>query len=233
MAIQTINVGNIANDGTGDDLRQAFVKVNNNFTDLDGRYVPQNDADNLGDGIGVFASKESNTLNFKSLKAGDNVSLSQTGNDITISAPAQLQVGSDANVLTLTGANRRFNVTGGTNINTTLSSNNLSVSIDANGLVQLDTSPTLGGNLDADSNNINNVNTLNATTVNATTVTGNHDGTVKGLDVEEINRQLGIDFGNFEVNAYNIATLFTALNDVDYGTITSPATLGSDLGSLV
>ena len=29
MAIQTINIGTIANDGTGDDLREAFVKVNN------------------------------------------------------------------------------------------------------------------------------------------------------------------------------------------------------------
>ena len=31
MAVQTINIGNAANDGTGDDLREAFIKVNNNF----------------------------------------------------------------------------------------------------------------------------------------------------------------------------------------------------------
>ena len=31
MALQTINVGNFANDGTGDDLRTAFIKVNQNF----------------------------------------------------------------------------------------------------------------------------------------------------------------------------------------------------------
>ena len=37
MAIQTINIGTIANDGTGDDLREAFVKVNNNFTELPNR----------------------------------------------------------------------------------------------------------------------------------------------------------------------------------------------------
>lgn len=34
MAIQTINLGNYANDGTGDDLRTAFTKVNANFTEL-------------------------------------------------------------------------------------------------------------------------------------------------------------------------------------------------------
>lgn len=32
MAIETINIGSYANDGTGDDLRTAFEKVNNNFT---------------------------------------------------------------------------------------------------------------------------------------------------------------------------------------------------------
>ena len=31
MPIDRINVGTLANDGTGDDLRQAFVKVNNNY----------------------------------------------------------------------------------------------------------------------------------------------------------------------------------------------------------
>ena len=31
MAKQTIGIGSSANDGTGDDLREAFVKVNNNF----------------------------------------------------------------------------------------------------------------------------------------------------------------------------------------------------------
>ncbi len=34
MAIQTINLGNVVNDGLGDDLRTAFQKVNANFTEL-------------------------------------------------------------------------------------------------------------------------------------------------------------------------------------------------------
>lgn len=34
MAIQTINLGNYANDGTGDDLRTAFEKVNTNLVEL-------------------------------------------------------------------------------------------------------------------------------------------------------------------------------------------------------
>lgn len=35
MAIENINVGATANDGTGDPLRSAFIKCNDNFTDLD------------------------------------------------------------------------------------------------------------------------------------------------------------------------------------------------------
>ena len=34
MAIQTINIGSSANDGTGDPLRTAFDKVNDNFVEL-------------------------------------------------------------------------------------------------------------------------------------------------------------------------------------------------------
>ena len=34
--IQTINIGNLVNDGLGDDLRTAFQKVNANFTSLNG-----------------------------------------------------------------------------------------------------------------------------------------------------------------------------------------------------
>jgi hypothetical protein len=34
MTQQVINVGSVADDGTGDDLRSAFVKTNANFTEL-------------------------------------------------------------------------------------------------------------------------------------------------------------------------------------------------------
>jgi glycerophosphoryl diester phosphodiesterase len=35
MAIQTINVGTAANDGTGDDLRSGAIKINENFAEID------------------------------------------------------------------------------------------------------------------------------------------------------------------------------------------------------
>lgn len=37
MVQQVVNIGSAANDGTGDPLRTAFTKVNQNFTELYGR----------------------------------------------------------------------------------------------------------------------------------------------------------------------------------------------------
>jgi len=37
MVQQVLNVGSTANDGTGDPLRSAFIKVNQNFTELYGK----------------------------------------------------------------------------------------------------------------------------------------------------------------------------------------------------
>lgn len=45
MAKQTINVGTVANDGTGDKLRAAFVKVNDNFTELYDTKLDETSAD--------------------------------------------------------------------------------------------------------------------------------------------------------------------------------------------
>ena len=71
MAIQTINIGNIANDGTGDDLREAFIKVYNNFTELNTNITnTTTEGANLGTGTGLFAHRSDNTLQFKSISAG-------------------------------------------------------------------------------------------------------------------------------------------------------------------
>ena len=43
MVKQVINVGNNANDGTGDDLRTAMQKVNANFAELYGTTAEAND----------------------------------------------------------------------------------------------------------------------------------------------------------------------------------------------
>jgi hypothetical protein len=56
MTVQTINIGNVVNDGLGDDLRTAFEKVNANFADLSTQLTIT--AINLGlNGSDIFKQK--------------------------------------------------------------------------------------------------------------------------------------------------------------------------------
>jgi hypothetical protein len=83
MTVQTINIGNVVNDGLGDDLRTAFQKVNANFTDLSTQLTTT--ATNLGaTGIGVFKEKIGADLQFKKLVAGTKMLLDDTGNSIVV-----------------------------------------------------------------------------------------------------------------------------------------------------
>ncbi len=87
MAIQTINIGNVVNDGLGDDLRTAFSKVNGNFAELNASLTIT--ASNVGTtGAGVFKQKLNNNLEFKNLVSGNKIALNDTGNAIIINSTA-------------------------------------------------------------------------------------------------------------------------------------------------
>lgn len=101
MTILTVNLGNYANDGTGDDLRTAFEKVNSGFTELDLTRVIT--AENLGTGAPVFFDKDSNILRFRSIKAGLNVSVVYSDDEITIGADSGLESLEDDTTPTLGG----------------------------------------------------------------------------------------------------------------------------------
>ena len=136
MPIQTINIGNYANDGLGDDLRTAFEKVNANFNLLN--TTDTTAAANVGTGSGLFAQKSGTTLQFKSLKSGSNITLSSDGTSITING-----------------------------------SGNLSS----------ETSPSLGGNLNMNGNNIIGG--------------GNIEATIYGIDIRTMSATSGVDYGTF------------------------------------
>ena len=86
MSFEKVNIGGYANDGTGDDLREAFRKVNSNF-DLLTTEAPIVTASNLsspaGNEAGIFASKTLNVLNFKKLTSTDS-SVTITHTDTTV-----------------------------------------------------------------------------------------------------------------------------------------------------
>jgi hypothetical protein len=138
MPIQTIDLGNYANDGTGDDLRTAFEKVNYNFSQLSQTTV--NNAANLGAGAPVYASKTGETLNFRSLVAGSNTTISYDANTITINTGGgflfeDLNLNNNS-IIGNGNINFNGNLTVGNNGLVTLGSvNNVKISGGANGQV--------------------------------------------------------------------------------------------------
>ena len=200
MALQTINIGTLANDGTGDDLREAFIKVNQNFDDLDLRSPESTTVSNLGNtGEGVFAQKVGSALQLKKLVQGSNVTLTSSTTGITINATGglqQLNVVSDVGSMQLADG-QTLNIQGGAGANTSVSGNILTINSTAD--VVSDTTPQLGGNLDAQGNDISNVNTLTASNF-AGALTGNVQGLVYGVDIRNIEpNTAGFDFGSLSL----------------------------------
>jgi hypothetical protein len=99
MAQQTINIGTVANDGTGDPLRSAFDKVNDNFTEL---Y-----SDDMGDvnsvtGSGGLTASPTTGAVVVSLN-DDSITYAKLGTEFTTSAALSTNVDfSTAQVFTKT-----------------------------------------------------------------------------------------------------------------------------------
>ncbi len=219
MNLQLINVGNAANDGTGDDLREAFIKVNQNFSTLSVEGI--NQAANIGAaGAGVFANTINTTFNFRRLVGGNNITVTELENTIVFDSTASsFTISGDTGSL-IAGGGIPINIIGGNGITVGISENNKTVTI--NGGLALDTAPELNETLDANNNNILNVANL----------------TLSQIGGVNYNERLGryiesFDFGNM-VNTYSsILDFVIAQVGVDFGSFSSPTQGIVDLGSIV
>ena len=119
MAKQTINVGSTANDGTGDKLRDAFVKVNANFTELYSDDAGDVNSVNAGTGISVDQTTGAVTVTNSapdqtvSLADGTGISTSGTYPNFTItnSAPDQTVSLADGGDIAVSGTYPSFTLT--------------------------------------------------------------------------------------------------------------------------
>ena len=207
MAIQTINIGQVANDGTGDDLREAFVKVNNNFTELSNRIPEQTTASNLGTvGEGVFAQKVTYDLQFKKIKAGGNVTVTSDSNNVIISSVGGLQsliVATDSGNITLSEG-ETFTIAGGNNVTPQVNGAN-GISINAATELSTDLTPQLGANLDGQNRDILNVRNI--------------ESLVHMVDVRDI---YGFNFGTLTGSTSSIIEFLGSAVDINLGTISQP-----------
>lgn len=118
MTIQTINLGSYANDGTGDDLRTAFQKVNENFSAISSVVTIANAA-NIGTGTGIFAQRADATLQFKSLVGANGLGITSSATTVTLS-PGSVLVHDTAPSLGANLSLNGFDITGAGDIQATV-----------------------------------------------------------------------------------------------------------------
>jgi hypothetical protein len=219
MAKQVINVGTADLAGDGDALRQAFIKVNSNFTEL---YV--DDAQDI--------TLASFSVGAEGTASGDGAIAYNNATGVFTYTPAVIP----ATLLNL-------GISDGTSgqILSTDGSGNFSFIAEGTGsgfseIVQ-DTTPQLGGNLDGNSKNITNLGTINTHTIPAgtgtlaltsditTQVNSVIDSAPGAMDtLNELAAAMGDD-ANFSTTVTNsIATKFPLAG----GTMTGALNMGSN-----
>lgn len=120
MTIQKINIGNLVNDGLGDDLRTAFQKVNANFIALNSQLTIT--ASNIGGtGYGIFNAKNGSNLEFKNLVPGKNIAIDEQTTSLRIRSTApdgfnRFLVDTGTTIAASDDNLGQINVTGGANL---------------------------------------------------------------------------------------------------------------------
>jgi hypothetical protein len=168
----------------------------------------------------------------KKLVQGSNVTLTSSTTGITINATGglqQLNVVSDSGSMQLADGNT-LNIFGGAGANTSVSGNVLTIASQAE--VKSDTTPELGGSLNASGNDISNVNTLTASNFSGA-LTGNVQGLVYGVDIRNIEpNTAGFDFGSLSNDVRGLSDWLIYETDIDFGQVLTPDVRNFDAGIL-
>jgi hypothetical protein len=227
MAVQVINIGNLVNDGLGDDLRTAFDKVNQNFAALDNQLSVE--GVNVGaSGTGIYKQKTNYQLEFKKIAGSSNVSITESGDVITVDSPLQntfRYINANGNGQTI-GANSGSDTVffqGSDNITVTASGNTITFQAE-----------TMDGQLskDLDLNSYNIIGTGNINITGTITAT-NYSGLLEGYTISGLaNGVYDVDFGGIG-NTYPTGLSFlVATSDQDFGYFTNPSAQESDFGTI-
>jgi len=226
MAVQLVNIGRIANDGTGDDLREAFIKINQSLEDLDLRIDDKTEGLNLGSGAGVFKQRTGYNLEYKSLTGSNDVVITDNQTELAFTIDPNFgarPIVADTGTATIPARGTlRINGSGG--ITTTADDASGTVTIAGNATLASDINPALTANLNANGFAILNVGVLHSNNILSN---------VYDIDIRTLNDlYVNLDFGEIIENKNNFVDFFKSLVDADYGTLTGPTTLNTDDGLL-
>lgn len=213
MNITLIDIGSIANDGTGDDLRTAFQKINDNLVELETSIDASTVADNVGDGVGLYKQKTVNTLEFKSLGVNDKLSITLDGeNKVVISTNFEDK---DINVGSLTAAGN----------------------IEGNVITAAMFSGAVSGNLMGRVYPISPSYIIGAGNIIGVQpdigLPNYSPARVDGIAVQDLDRTINtFDFGTLDNTFTSAFTYLLGQIGLDCGTIISPTDLSVDAGTL-
>ena len=226
MAIQEINIGNLVNDGTGDDLRTAFDKVNQNFTSLNNELAVTGENVGTGD-AGVFVQKDAFKLQFRKLVGGDNITVTENATDINISTTLQNlfnTIVTDSGTVNASSATDTVQILGGNNVRVENSGNTITIDADLVN-AQLTGPLNLNGYSIVGTGNINITGNVSAT---------NFNGSYGGFSQTSITEALFVqDFGGIVAQTNNAIQGLYQIADYDFGTVLAPSENEVDLGSIV
>lgn len=212
MNITLIDIGSIANDGTGDDLRTAFQKVNDNFVELETSIDASTVAANVGSGAGLFKQKSVNTLQFRTLDSDANLAIAVEGDKVVIRTNFEandIRVGSlysvgsvEANTMTASMFSGAFNG----NLMGRVFPIQPDYIIGAGNIIGVQPNPGLPNYIPA---------------------------RVDGIAVQDLNRTINtFDFGTLDNQYTNAFQYILSAVGLDLGTIISPTDLSIDAGTL-
>lgn len=144
MTVQTINIGNVVNDGLGDDLRTAFQKVNANFVALEASLTVTASNASESAGQGIFKDKVGSELIFRNLISGRGISLEGFTNAIRINntqPAAFLRLTTEDGNSIRSENSTEINIIGGDNIAVTSAGNTITIDSVFNPLASFDFGP--------------------------------------------------------------------------------------------
>lgn len=255
--ISLIDVGTAANDGTGDDLRDAFVKVNDNFLYITTRLGENVDGENVGvSGERVFKTSVGPILQFRKIDAGENLSISTIDDVIILNFNANTTI--DLNNQAIINASTI--TSGDITVNNIFASDEVSAQrgnfTDITGSLEGDTYglhigvqygdvlgsvySLLDGSLLVDAENGVITGLVNANVIGdvAGNLTGNVTGGIRTsisdeyVDVSDLaNRINTFDYGEIRPTFTDAISYYLFMVGTDMGTFANPSIVSIDAGS--
>jgi len=238
MAQEIINIGTTPNDGTGDPLRTAFTKVNENFTELYDTADTQ-DLDFTGDSGTGAVELDSQTLN---LVGTNGVQTTASGQTITIDTSSlntrltTAEADIDTNTASIT-TEETSRIAADTTLQTNIDAEattrgsadtTLQTNIDSEATTRLSNDNTLQSNIDAEATTrLANDNTLQGNIDTEASTRSSADTALQG-QIDSNDTDIATNAANIATNTANISSNDTDITGLDNRLTTAEGNISSN-----